>query len=209
MNISKVVYKQISIYMKLPIVAYGDPVLRRKTIEIDEEYPDLDDLIENMFDTMYGAKGVGLAAPQIGLAIRLFIVDASPFSEDDDDEEGDPTLKDFKKVFINPIMVEELGEEWGYFEGCLSIPEISEEVFRRPTIRINYLDEYFNEIEETYTGMAARIIQHEYDHIEGKLFVDHLAPLKKVMLKGKLEAIAKGKVSTNYRMSFPKLKKKR
>lgn len=197
------------IYMKLPIVAYGDPVLRRETIEIDEDYPALDELVENMFDTMYGAKGVGLAAPQIGLAIRLFIVDATPFSEDDEDEVGDPSLKEFKKVFINPIIIDELGEEWGYFEGCLSIPEISEEVFRRPTIRINYLDQDFNEIEETYTGMAARIIQHEYDHIEGKLFVDHLAPLKKVMLKGKLDAISKGKVPTRYRMRFPNLKKKR
>lgn len=195
--------------MKLPIIAYGDPVLRKVTEEIDEDYKGLSELVDNMFDTMYGARGVGLAAPQIGLSIRLFVVDATPFAEDDEDGPGDPALKDFKKVFINPIMVEKKGEEEGFYEGCLSIPEISEEVFRPSTIVINYLDSNFEEIEEEYSGMAARIIQHEYDHLEGCLFVDKLGPLKKAMLKSKLEAISKGKISTRYRMKFPNISRKK
>src|SRR5699024_2879704 len=195
--------------MKLPIVAYGDPILRKKTEEIDENYEGLSDLIANMFDTMYAARGVGLAAPQIGLAIRLFVVDATPYSESDDEEEGDPSLKNFKKVFINPIMVEEKDEKVGEIEGCLSIPDISEEVDRPLSIVINYLNEKFEEIEEEYSRMAARIIQHEFDHIEGKLFVDKLSPLKKAMLKSKLDAISKGKISVPYRMRFPNFKKGR
>lgn len=195
--------------MKLPIVAYGDPVLRAKAEEIDEDYPELKELIDNMFETMYAASGVGLAAPQIGLPIRLFVIDASPFGEDDEDGPGDPTAKDFKHVFINPIMVEESGEEWGFSEGCLSIPHINEEVVRKPDIVINYLDENFEEHEMELTGLAARVVQHEYDHIEGRLFIDKLRPLKKALLKSKLEAISKGGVRTSYKMKFPQVKKKR
>jgi peptide deformylase len=189
--------------MKLPIVAYGDPVLKRKAEEIDEDYPNLQALIDNMYDTMYGARGVGLAAPQIGLSIRLFVVDASPFAEDE------PELTNFKKTFINPIIIEESGEKWNFNEGCLSIPDVREDVLRHETIVINYLDEHFEEHEETYSGLAARIIQHEYDHIEGKLFTDRLGPLRKAMIKGKLESISRGQVRIDYKMKFPDLKKKR
>lgn len=195
--------------MKLPIVAYGDPILRKKAEEIDEDYPNLKALIADMFDTMKSARGVGLAAPQVGVAIRLFVIDASPFAEDDEDEPGDPSLADFKKVFINPIIVEESGEKWAFNEGCLSIPDITEEVLRKPNIVINYLDEDFEEQEVALSGLAARIIQHEYDHIEGKLFIDKLGPLKKAMIKGKLDAISKGMVRVAYKMKFPFEKKKR
>lgn len=195
--------------MKLPIVAYGDPVLRQRTEEIDEDYPGLEKLINNMFETMYAASGVGLAAPQVGLPIRLFVIDASPFGEDDEDGPGDPSAKNFKRVFINPILVEERGENWAFSEGCLSIPQINEEVMRQEQIIINYLDENFEEQEEELTGLAARVVQHEYDHIEGKLFIDKLGPLKKTMLKGKLDSISKGQIKVSYKMSFPQLKKKR
>ena len=195
--------------MKLPIVAYGDPVLRKVAEEIDEDYPNLKELIENMFETMYGANGVGLAAPQIGLPIRLFVVDGSPFGEDDEDGPGDPTVKGFKKAFINPIIVEESGEKWAFNEGCLSIPDIQEDVLRHKNILINYLDENFEEHEEELTGLAARIVQHEYDHIEGKLFVDKIGPLKKALLKSKLDNIAKGQIRVGYKMKFPLQKKGR
>lgn len=195
--------------MKLPIIAYGDPVLRKKAAEIDEDYPNLKELIDNMFDTMYGARGVGLAAPQVGLPIRLFVVDASPFAEDDEDEPGDPSVKDFKKVFINPIIIEETGKKWAFNEGCLSIPDITEDVMRPEHILINYLDENFEEHEVELTGLAARIVQHEYDHIEGKLFVDKLSPLKKTMLKSRLDAISKGQIHVSYKMKFPQQKKGR
>ncbi|WP_313367198.1 MULTISPECIES: peptide deformylase [Sphingobacterium] len=195
--------------MKLPIVAYGDPVLRQRTEEIDEDYPELKQLIDNMFETMYAANGVGIAAPQIGLPIRLFVIDASPFGEDDEDGPGDPTAKDFKRVFINPILVEESGDKWAFSEGCLSIPHINEEVLRKKDVVINYLDENFEEQEEELTGLAARVVQHEYDHIEGKLFIDKLGPLKKAMLKSKLDSISKGQVKVSYKMSFPQMKKKR
>lgn len=189
--------------MKLPILAYGDPVLKRKGEDIDPDYPDLEVLIENMFETMYAAHGVGLAAPQIGSSIRLFVVDASPFEEDDE------KLKDFKKVFINARILEESGEKWAFNEGCLSIPDIREDVSRSPEIRIRYVDENWVEHDETYEGLAARIIQHEYDHIEGKLFVEKLSPLKKAMLKSKLDAIAKGQVNVDYKMKFPARKLRR
>lgn len=195
--------------MKLPIVAYGDPILRKKAEDIDEDYPNLKQLISDMFETMYAAHGVGLAAPQIGLPIRLFVIDATPFAEDDEDGEGDPALKDFKKVLINPIIIEEKGEKWSFSEGCLSIPEINEEVMRPPHVVVNYLDENFEEHEVELSGLAARVVQHEYDHIEGKLFVDKLSPLKKAMLKGRLDAISKGLVQVGYKMKFPKDKKKR
>src|SRR5690606_10804913 len=172
--------------MKLPIVAYGDPVLKRKASEIDEDYPELEKLIADMFETMYAARGVGLAAPQIGLSIRLFVVDATPYAEDEEE------LADFKKVFINPIIIEETGEKWAFNEGCLSIPDVREDVMRKETIRINYLNENFEEIEEELSGLGARIVQHEYDHIEGKLFTDRLSPLRKAMIQKRLDLIAKG-----------------
>ena len=189
--------------MKLPIIAYGDPVLRQKAKEIDASYPNLHELISNMFETMYAASGVGIAAPQIGKSIRLFVIDASPYEDDE------PKLKDFKKVFINPKIIDEFGDTWLSSEGCLSIPDIREDVSRHPALRLKYLDENFVGHEETYDGLAARVIQHEYDHIEGKLFTDRLSPLKKALLKGKLDAISKGKVAVDYKMKFPNLKKKR
>jgi len=196
--------------MILPIVAFGDPVLRKKCKEISKEYPKLDILIENMFETMYGARGIGLAAPQVGVPIRLFIVDASPFDDDEDltDEER-AFVADFKKVFINAKITSEEGDEWAFNEGCLSIPDINEDVFRQPKITIEYLDENFTAHTETYEGIVARIIQHEYDHIEGVLFTDKLSPLKKRMIKGKLANISKGKIDPKYRMKFPLAKKKR
>ena len=193
--------------MILPIVAYGDPILKKVGEEIDENYPDLKQLIASMWDTMYKASGVGLAAPQIGKSIRLFIVDASPFADDEEYSEDDRKIfKDFKKVFINPYIVEEEGKEWTFNEGCLSIPEIREDVNRKPDITINYLDENFVEHEETYTGIPARIIQHEYDHIVGVLFTDRISPLKKRVLKKKLANIAKGNIDVRYKMKFPLLK---
>lgn len=183
--------------MKLPILAYGDPILKRKCDDIDTDYPHLVELIDNMFETMYAAHGVGLAAPQIGLSIRLFVIDATPFAEDDE------RLKDFKKVFINARIVEEDGEKWAFNEGCLSIPDIREDVSRPPRIRMQYIDETGTTHDDVYEGLAARIIQHEYDHIEGKLFIEKLSPLRKAMLKGKLDAIAKGNVKVDYKMKFP------
>lgn len=196
--------------MIYPIIAYGDPVLRVKGKEIDKSYPKLDVLLEDMFETMYASSGIGLAAPQIGLPIRLFIVDASPFEDDEElTEEERNFLKDFKRVFINAKMVEETGDEWVFNEGCLSIPDVREDVFRKDTITIEYYDENFNKHTETINGIAARIIQHEYDHIEGILFVDKLSALKKRLLKSKLVNISKGIVKVDYRMKFPLAKKKR
>ncbi|MBC7652859.1 MAG: peptide deformylase [Oligoflexus sp.] len=190
--------------MKLPIVAYGDPVLKKKAQEIADDYEQLDGLISNMFETMYTANGVGLAAPQVGLPIRLFIVDASPFAEDDQ-----PELNDFKKVFINAQIIEEDGKKWSFNEGCLSIPDVREDVSRHENVLINYFDENWVNHEEKFSGLAARIIQHEYDHIEGKLFTDRINPLRKTMLKSKLDAIAKGIVKVDYKMKFPLIKKGR
>ncbi|MDO8994252.1 MAG: peptide deformylase [Daejeonella sp.] len=189
--------------MKLPIIAYGDSVLRKKGTEITKDYPELNNLIENMFETMYGAHGVGLAAPQIGLSIRLFVVDATSFAEDE------PALKDFKKTFINAKIIEESGNKWSFNEGCLSIPDIREDIDRHESLTISYYDENWKHYEETYKGLAARIIQHEYDHIEGKLFVDKLSPLRKAMLNNKLSSISKGIVKVEYKMKFPALKKGR
>lgn len=196
--------------MILPIIAYGDPVLRKEAEEITKEYPQLNELIENMFETMYEARGIGLAAPQIGLPIRLFVVDATPFEDDEDlSEEEQKFVSTFKKVFINAKIVEESGDEWAFNEGCLSIPDVREDVFRQPNIVIEYLDENFKKQKESFSGIVARIIQHEYDHIEGILFTDKLSPLKKRLIKGRLENISKGKVSIDYRMKFPNAKKKR
>ncbi|MFT5437859.1 MAG: peptide deformylase [Ulvibacter sp.] len=196
--------------MILPIFAYGEPVLRKKGAVIDKDYPKLEELLENMFETMYEASGIGLAAPQIGHPIRLFLVDATPFAEDEDlSEEERASLENFKKVFINAQIVDEVGDEWAFNEGCLSIPDVREDVFRQSDVIIEYQDENFEKHKDTFTGMAARIIQHEYDHIEGILFTDKLSPLKKRIIKTKLSNISKGKVSIDYRMRFPNVKKKR
>ena len=196
--------------MILPIIAYGHSVLREECLEI-EEGQDISKLVTNMFETMYGSQGVGLAGPQIGESLRIFIVDASPFSDDDSKDKAKSEklaeLKGFKKVFVNPILEEESGNEWPFSEGCLSIPGIREDVERLSTIKISYFDENWNYFEETYDGIAARVIQHEYDHIEGILFTDHLNPLKRRLLKRKLNEISKGKVDVDYKMKFPKLKK--
>lgn len=191
--------------MILPIVAYGDPVLRATCEEIDQNYPELETLIANMFETMYEAQGVGLAAPQIGKSIRLFIVDATPFAEG---EGGDPGCADFKRVFINPIIFEESGEEWGMEEGCLSIPGIREEVKRQGDLKIEYYDQNWDLYEESLTGFAARVVQHEYDHIEGVLFTDKISALRRQLIRSKLNDISKGKTDANYRMRFPKAKRR-
>lgn len=200
--------------MILPIVVYGDPVLRKVGEEIDSNYQGLDELIKNMFDTMYQASGVGLAAPQIGKAIRLFVIDTRPFAESDDDEEDDeftPAQKKeliaFKKVFINARILSEEGVEWKFSEGCLSIPKIREDVFRKPKIEIEYFDEKFVKHKETYDGVIARVIQHEYDHIEGKLFTDIINPFKRKLIAGKLSDISKGKISADYKIRVYKTKK--
>jgi len=195
--------------MILPIVAYGTPVLKKKGKDITPEYPAFEQLLENMWETMYEANGVGLAAPQVGIAIRLFIVDASPFADDDElTEKEQKQLTGFKKVFINP-QIEESGDEWAFNEGCLSIPDVREDVYRQEEIQIRYWDENFKEHTEQYTGLAARVIQHEYDHIEGVLFTDKLSPLKKKLIKGKLNNIAKGNIDVDYKMRFPLASKKR
>jgi peptide deformylase len=195
--------------MILPIIAYGDPLLKRESEEITADYPSLDLLVENMFETMYQAKGVGLAAPQVGLNIRLFIVDGSPFADEEGDE-PDPRavgMETFKKVFINPVIEEESGEVWAFQEGCLSIPKIRENVHRKSDILLSYYDENWAFHEERFSGYAARIIQHEYDHIEGILFTDRLNPLKKKLVQKKLKQIAEGLVSTDYKLKFYKLKR--
>ena len=196
--------------MIYPIVAYGDPVLRKKATDIPQDFPDLNQLIDDMFETMYGASGIGLAAPQIGKPIRLFIVDATPFEDDQElSKEDRAVLSEFKKVFINAEILEERGDEWVFNEGCLSIPDIREDIFRKDEITIRYFDADFNEHTEVYSGIAARIIQHEYDHIEGVLFTDHLSALKKRMIKSKLGQISKGLIRAEYRMKYPLAKKKR
>jgi len=195
--------------MILPIVAYGDPVLRKTGKDISKEYPELDQLISNMKETMYNAHGVGLAAPQIGKSIRLFLIDASPFAEDEElDEKERVILAEFKHVFINAKILTEEGEEWTFNEGCLSIPDIREDVVRNEQITVSFLDENFKEHTKTFNGLVARIFQHEYDHIDGVLFTDKLSSLKKRLLKKKLENISRGKINIDYRMRFPKLKKK-
>ena len=193
--------------MILPVVVYGDPVLRKVAVDIDKNYVGLENLIANMFETMYNANGVGIAAPQIGKAVRLFVIDASPFAEVDEEEEKEEKLskkelaflKDFKRVFINAKIIEEKGEEWKFNEGCLSIPKIREDVSRKSTVKIEYYDENFKKHTETLDGLAARVVQHEYDHIEGKLFTDKISPFKRKLLSGKLTDISKGKFSTDYK----------
>ncbi|MDH4090474.1 MAG: peptide deformylase [Cyclobacteriaceae bacterium] len=181
--------------MIYPIIMYGDPVLRQRAKDIDHG-ADMTQLIEDMFETMHNASGIGLAAPQIGKSIRLFVVDGTII----DDEPG---LADFKKIFINPVIMDELGTPWEYEEGCLSIPSIREKIARMERLKMRYFDEGWNLWEEEFDGLKARIIQHEYDHIEGKMFIDYLPPLRKRLLKGKLADISKGKVETEYRISAP------
>lgn len=196
--------------MIVPIIAYGDPVLRKMTKEVSSEDPNLKTIISNMYETMYNAYGVGIAAPQVGLALRVFIVDASPFAEDDSlsvDEQNQ--LKEFKRTFVNPKILDESGDEWAFNEGCLSIPNIREDVFRKPKIKIQYQDENFEIHVEEFDGLLARVIQHEYDHIEGILFTDKISNFKKRLIKGKLSNISKGKINVDYKMRFPDAKKKR
>lgn len=196
--------------MILPIVAYGDPVLKKKAEDITNEYPNLDALLDNMYETMYNAYGVGLAAPQIGLPIRLFLVDTEPFADDESlSAEEQKTLKNFKQTFINAKIINEEGEDWAFNEGCLSIPDVREDVFRQPKITIEYLDEQFEKHTKVFDGLIARVIQHEYDHIEGILFTDKLSSLKKRLIKGRLANISKGKIRVDYKMRFPNQKKKR
>jgi peptide deformylase len=189
--------------MILPIVGYGDPVLRKVGEDISADYPNFQDLLTNMYDTMYNAYGVGLAAPQIGLAIRLFVIDTEPFSDSEDlTKEEQEQLKGFKQTFINAKMLVEEGEEWSFNEGCLSIPEVREDVYRNEKITIEYYDENFNKKTEVYDGLIARVIQHEYDHIEGILFTDKISSLKKTLIKKKLQNIMDGKARPDYRMKF-------
>ncbi|MHA3788739.1 peptide deformylase [Flavobacterium hauense] len=189
--------------MILPIVGYGDPVLRKKGEEISKDHPGLNEVIANMYETMYNAYGVGLAAPQVGLSIRLFIVDTEPFSDDDElSKEEQELLKGFKKTFINPVILKEEGEEWGFNEGCLSIPEVREDVYRHERITIEYYDEAFEKHTDVFDGLIARVIQHEYDHIEGILFTDKISSLKKTLIKKKLQNIMEGKTRPDYKMKF-------
>lgn len=179
--------------MVLPIYIYGSTVLRRESGDITPDYPELKQFIANMWDTLYEADGVGLAAPQVGRNDRIFVVDATPSADED------PRLKDFRKVFINAHIYERFGEQTSFNEGCLSVPRLNEPVLRPSQIKIRYVDENFVEHDDEFDGFAARVIQHEYDHLDGKLFIDHLAPLRKTLIKGKLAAIAKGKVHADYR----------
>ena len=194
--------------MILPIVSFGDPVLRKKGDPISKEFGELPDLIENMWETMYAANGVGLAAPQIGLSLRIFVIDASPFVDEENMSVKEiETIKTFKKVFINPKIISEEGKLWDFNEGCLSIPDVREDVSRKEEILINFFDENFELQKLKLNGLAARVVQHEYDHIEGILFTDKLSSFKKRLIKTKLNNISKGKVSSDYLMSFHDLKK--
>lgn len=194
--------------MILPIYGYGEPVLRKVAENITPEYPNLKELVANMFDTMYNAYGLGLAAPQIGLAVRLFVIDTEPLSDNDDLTPAEAEqLKNFKEVFINAKMLKEEGEEWAFNEGCLSIPEVREDVYRHEQITIEYFDENFTKKTAVFNGLIARVIQHEYDHIEGVLFTDKIAVLKRTLIKKKLQNIMEGKFRPDYRMKLANLKK--
>lgn len=194
--------------MILPIVAYGNPILRKRAKDIDKEYPDLDKLIEDMWETMYASNGVGLAAPQVNKDIRLFVMDSAQIfnnmDEKDREEESYPDDPGIKQVFINPHIIEELGDDWAYNEGCLSIPKIREDIYRAEEVTIEYQDQHFHKHTKTFNGVTARIILHEYDHIEGKLFIDYLSPLKRKLLKRKLDDITRGNVKVDYKMLFTK-----
>jgi peptide deformylase len=192
--------------MILPIVAYGAPILRTVSKDITPDYPDLQKLLADMWETLYASSGVGLAAPQINRDIRLFLVDSTQvFDNQDEDEKGRyPDEPGIKQVFINAHIKTLNGEEWAYNEGCLSIPKIREDIVRNETVTLEFVDENFQPHTATYRGITARIILHEYDHIEGKLFIDYLKPLKRKLLKGKLDDISKGKIKVDYKMVFPK-----
>jgi peptide deformylase len=195
------------INMILPIVAYGHPILRKVAEDITPDYPELSKLLEDMWETMYYSNGVGLAAPQINKSIRIFVMDSSQIfanMKEDDDKDDYPDEPGIKKAFINPHIIALDGEEWSYNEGCLSIPKIREDVYRAEEVTLEYVDESFQPQEITANGLTARIILHEYDHIEGKLFIDHLKPLKRKLLRRKLDDISKGKIKVDYRMLFPK-----
>ncbi len=183
--------------MIYPVTVYGDALLRKKAQPVEKDYEGLGDIIENMWETMYSSDGVGLAAPQVGLSLRIFTVDATSGVDEE------PELKDFKKVFINPQIIELSGDEWIMNEGCLSLPEIREDVSRPDVVRIKYFDENFVEHDETFHGYAGRIIQHEYDHLEGVLFIDHLSSLRKRLLRSRLNNIAHGKVQPRYKIKVP------
>lgn len=192
--------------MILPIYLYGNAVLKKKGEPITPDYPHLQELIQNMFETMYAAKGVGLAAPQIGKSINLFIVDATPFAEDDEDDELSSEEKkqliNFKKIFINATILKEEGNEWKFNEGCLSIPNIREDVCRKPVITISYLDENFQPHTDTFNGIAARIIQHEYDHVQGILFTDRISSFRKKLIAKKLKEISQGLITPKYKFKL-------
>ena len=186
--------------MILPIVAFGSPILRKKCIDISPDYPELDMLLENMKETMHEARGVGLAAPQINKSIRLFLIDTTPFVDDEEETEEEIV----KQAFINARILEEIGDQWDFNEGCLSIPDVREDISRKASITIEYFDENFEKHTDTYDGLTARVIQHEYDHIQGVLFTDKISALRKRMIKGKLMDISKGKVDVSYKMRFPR-----
>ncbi len=186
--------------MVLPVYVYGMSVLRKIAPEIPEDHKDLDQLITDMFETMQASDGIGLAAPQVGKSLRIFVVDTTPVSED----RGDPALKDFKKVFINPYIVDEWGDPWSFEEGCLSLPKIREDVSRPSNIRVEYYDENWNLKEEEYDGIRARVIQHEYDHLDGKLFVDKINPIRRKLITARLNAISRGRIDNDYKIVFPK-----
>ncbi len=192
--------------MILPIVAYGSPILRKVCDDINPDYPGLEKLIADMWETMYNSNGVGLAAPQINVPIRLFVMDSEQiFLNQEEDEKDDyPDTPGYKGVFINAHITKLNGEQWSYNEGCLSIPKIREDVYRNEEVTLEFVDEHFQPHTKTFNGITARIILHEYDHIEGKLFIDHIKPLKRKLMKRKLDDITKGKVSVDYRMVFPK-----
>lgn len=194
--------------MILPIVAFGHPILRKVAEDITPDFPGLDKLIEDMWETMYGSNGVGLAAPQINRSIRLFVVDSAQIfanmDEDERQEEDYPDAPGIKQVFINAHIVEEAGDDWAYNEGCLSIPKIREDVYRAEEVTLEYMDEKFQKHRKTFDGVTGRIILHEYDHIDGKLFIDHISPLKRKLYKRKLDDISKGAIRVDYKMLFPK-----
>ena len=195
--------------MILPIVSYGSSVLKKTAKEITSDYPNLSELIANMWETMYAANGVGLAAPQIGLSIRVFVIDASPFVDEENMSVKEiETINTFKKVFINPKIISEEGNLWDFNEGCLSIPDVREDISRKEKISINFFDENFVPQKLKLNGLAARVVQHEFDHIEGVLFTDHLSSLKKRLIKNKLSLISKGDITVDYKMSFPKKSRK-
>lgn len=196
--------------MILPIIGYGDPVLRKVCEPISPDYPNLRQVVADMYETMYNAYGVGLAAPQVGLPVRIFVIDTKPFGEDEDlSAEEQNQLKSFRRTFINAQMIKEEGEEWGFNEGCLSIPEVREDVYRNEKITIEYYDEDFNKHTDVFDGLIARVIQHEYDHTEGILFTDKISSLKKQLIKKKLQNIMDGKARPDYKMRFIAPKKGR